>query len=147
MTTTGKIGIEVYGCSATRAPADFPVSEAAVFSETAQPHPVRVDDHDRVAVYIDLTTKGSVTKLSVKGVVSHKLSPDNTDPADWAPLMAENLDPITGISTVKEYQIDLTIAAADLLVVNFSGVTARWFMPVVWADAAGGEGTVSIMRA
>lgn len=67
-----------------------------------------VRDFEFVSVYVDITTLGSIDVLNVKGRLTGKAAPDKDVAADWAAVLADNLDTATGISLVQDYQLQIT---------------------------------------
>ena len=115
-------------------------------SNAAQTTVLDVRDFRFVAVYVLLTTKGNVGAIKVRGRLTGKAAPDKDTAADWGPVKADNLDKLTGISTVQDYEIEQAVADVGRFgPYRFPCDGGSSFSASVFVDVATGDPVASVV--
>tara|TARA_R100000951_G_scaffold115077_2_gene121990 strand:- start:24 stop:521 length:498 start_codon:yes stop_codon:yes gene_type:complete len=105
-------------------------------------------------MFIDISTNPGGAKLYAKVRFSGKETPDVATLRDWGYIQVDNVDTASGISSVKEYMVELDLAnvnstasaAPRRYLVRIDQISGSWASAVVWADVGGVEGKVYFQR-
>jgi hypothetical protein len=120
----------------------------AVSDAAAQCARIDCDGVEYVDVTVKITNVGSgpMTKLLLVGRVSGAADPVVGTPADYSPVVTEDLNKSTGVATCVPYQIEMLVGAVGEFTFTFP-VRQRYFAPIVWVDSATGtRGQVFVYR-
>lgn len=100
----------------------------------------------RIKVVVDLTTKGSVTKITANCRTSTKAAPNKDTAADWATRQWHASPGEANQLELTAYEPYITVAAAGRFEFMFDS-DGLWCSPQIKVDAAtGSRGTVYIYR-
>lgn len=144
-----------------RSAADFFVSAAPTNPVAAEGDPsaltpkVAMTGVKQLDIFVDVTVHpGGTPKLYVKVRFSGKESPSVATPGDWGYIQVDDIDAATGISSVREYMVEIDLAkvnatssaAARRYLVRIDQISGAWASAVVWSDTAGVRGKVYFQR-
>jgi hypothetical protein len=105
-------------------------------------------------IAIDISSIGTGGKLYVKVRFSGKETPSVATLRDWGFIQVDNVDTATGISSVREYMIEIDLTkinatadtAARRYLVRIDQISGAWASAIVWSDTAGVQGKVYFQR-
>ena len=141
-----------------RATGSFTVAADAVAAEpdpTCHTTSVNVQGCKQLDIFVNITNRGSATKLYIKIRFSGKLAPATGTNTDWGYIQVDNVAAATGISSVQDYQIEIDLSnvatvadarTARRYVSRIQQISGRHASAVVWVDGANCTGTVYFMR-
>lgn len=140
----------------------FKVAANAVGAETdpdCHTEAVDIQGCKQLDIFVDVNqSAGTTAKLYLKVRFSGKSAPDTTINEDWGYIQTDNVDPVTGISTVQDYLIEIDLlningvsrGAAPLsprrYISRIPQISGRHASVIVWIGGGALDGTVYFMR-
>jgi len=125
------------------AAADYTVAELNPFNLTDT---IPLYGCREIDCFLDIRQLGTATEMHVRFRFSGETAPVIGTIADWGYLMVDNIDPLTGISTVQDYEIVFTPEARRYLF-RITQTSGTWVSCVVWVDQGlGTDGNVFFVR-
>ncbi len=129
----------------------------AVTAETTpgcQTSGVNIQGCKQLDIFINVTVAAAAAKLFLKIRFSGKEVPDVTAPTDWGFVQIDNIDGTTGLSSVREYVIEVDIAnvngIANVAPRNYcfriEQISGRHASAILWSDSANVQAEVSFQR-
>lgn len=132
------------------------IADAVTAETTAacQTSPVGIQGCTQLDIFVDVATAQAGAKLFLKVRFSGKAQPSVSTATDWGCVQVDNIDTTTGVSSVREYVIEIDIAAVNGVAnVNpryycfrIERISGRHVSAVVWTDTANVQAEVLFQR-
>lgn len=131
--------------------ADAVTAETTAACQTSS---VNIQGCTQLDIFVNVKTAQAGAKLFLKVRFSGKGQPLVSAPTDWGFIQVDNVDTATGVSSVREYVIEIDVAAVN----GVANVAARYYCfriqqisgrnasAVIWSDTANVEADVRFMR-
>ncbi len=103
-------------------------------------------DCREIDCFIDIRNPGTATEMHVRFRFSGEEAPVIGNTGDWGYLMVDNIDPLTGLSTVQDYEVVFTPISRRFLL-RITQTSGTWVSCVIWVDqGATTDGNVWFVR-
>ena len=121
---------------------------------TCQTGAVNIQGCKQLDIFVDVTTSAAASKIFLKVRFSGKEQPLVTSPTDWGFIQIDNIDPATGMSSVREYVIEIDIASVNGIAnvapryycFRIQQISGRHASAIVWTNGANVEAEILFQR-